>query len=411
MKIKKTIKWDNGKGHIDINMGNGVFWGVILLLTAAILILDALDILPTVFSLSVWQTIVAVGSIGWIISSIVKGNFSTIPLPLGFLFMVTKSIIADLTGIESISDISNWIVLLYCLVLCGFATDNFISFLFVTFTFAVIVLKDWFAILLGLPQLADVSEWMILLCAALIVGGLALIFPGFFRKRGMYSSSFGEHERYIDCASFKKAYSKNRFGEYNIYFQNVDQFESGAILTLSNKFGEMTVHVPEDWCIDSRIKNSFGEVNVARNMDTGKQLIIEGSNQFGEVNIIRHHYEDRRTTYFDYGNGTTQNSVERYINCSEFENETVTCEKSVCDVYFTNINDYKGDATLQINNTKGNVKIHVPNGWKVISSVVNDKGVDICKCTGGNGPALNVTGTVNKGVLIIEYYDYEDEAY
>ena len=129
MKIKKTVTWNNGKGHIDVSIGNGIFWGVILLLTAAILILDALDVLPTVFSLSVWQTIVAVGSIGWIISSIVKGNFSTIPLPLGFLFMATKGIIADLTGIESISDISNWIVLLYCLVLCGFATDNFISFL------------------------------------------------------------------------------------------------------------------------------------------------------------------------------------------------------------------------------------------------------------------------------------------
>ena len=411
MKIKKTVKWNNGKGHIDINMGNGVFWGVILLLTAAILILDALDILPTVFSLSVWQTIVAVGSIGWIISSIVKGNFSTIPLPLGFLFMATKGIIADLTGIQSIGEISNWIVLLYCLVLCGFATDNFISFLLVMFTFAVIVLKDWFAILLGLPQLADVSEWMILLCAALIVGGLALIFPSFFRKRGMHASSFGSHERYIDCASFKKAYSKNRFGEYNIYFQNVDQFESGAILTLSNKFGEMTVHVPDDWCIDAKISNTFGEVNLPNVVQGDKRIILEGSNKFGEINIVRHHYEGSHSGSFVFDSESEHNSMERYISCTEFQNETVTCEKSVCDVYFTNINDYKGDATLQINNTKGNVKIHVPNGWKVISSVVNDRGVDICKCTGGNGPALNVTGTVNKGVLIIEYYDYEDEAY
>lgn len=411
MKIKKSVTWNNGKGHIDVNIGNGVFWGVILLLTATILILDALDILPTVFSLSVWQTIVAVGSIGWIISGIVKRDFSMIPLPLGFLFMVTKGIIADLTGIESISEISNWIVLLYCLVLCGFATDNFISFLFVTFTFVVIVLKDWFAILLNLPQLADVSEWMILLCAALIVGGLALIFPSFFRKRGMHASSFGSHERYIDCASFKKAYSKNRFGEYNIYFQNVDQFESGAILTLSNKFGEMTVHIPDDWCIDSKISNTFGEVNLPNVIESDKRIVLEGSNKFGEINIVRHHYEGNHSGSFVFDSESEHNSMERYISCTEFENETVTCEKSVCDVYFTNINDYKGDATLQINNTKGNVKIHIPNGWKVVSSVSNDKGVDICKCTGGNGPTLNVTGTVHKGVLIIEYYDYEDEAY
>ncbi|MBE5817820.1 MAG: hypothetical protein E7312_02050 [Clostridiales bacterium] len=411
MKIKKSVTWNNGKGHIDVNIGNGVFWGVILLLTATILILDALDILPTVFSLSVWQTIVAVGSIGWIISGIVKRDFSTTPLSLGFLFMVTKGIIADLTGIQSISEISNWIVLLYCLVLCGFATDNFISFLFVTFTFVVIVLKDWFAILLGLPQLADVSEWMILLCAALIVGGLALIFPSFFRKRGMHASSFGSHERYIDCASFKKAYSKNRFGEYNIYFQNVDQFESGAILTLSNKFGEMTVHIPDDWCIDAKISNTFGEVNLPNVIESDKRIILEGSNKFGEINIVRHHYEGSHSGSFVFDSESEHNSMERYISCTEFENETITCEKSVCDVYFTNINDYKGDATLQINNTKGNVKIHVPNGWKVVSSVLNDKGVDICKCTGGNGPTLNVTGTVHKGVLIIEYYDYEDEAY
>lgn len=411
MKIKKSVTWNNGKGHIDVNIGNGVFWGVILLLTATILILDALDILPTVFSLSVWQTIVAVGSIGWIISGIVKRNFSMIPLPLGFLFMVTKGIIADLTGIQSISEISNWIVLLYCLVLCGFATDNFISFLFVTFTFVVIVLKDWFAILLGLPQLADISEWMILLCAALIVGGLALIFPSIFRKRGMHASSFGSHERYIDCASFKKAYSKNRFGEYNIYFQNVDQFESGAILTLSNKFGEMTVHIPDDWCIDSKISNTFGEVNLPNVIESDKRIILEGSNKFGEMNIVRRHYEGNHSGSFVFDSESEHNSMERYISCTEFENETITCEKSVCDVYFTNINDYKGDATLQINNTKGNVKIHIPNGWKVVSSVSNDKGVDICKCTGGNGPTLNVTGTVHKGVLIIEYYDYEDEAY
>ena len=101
MKMKKKFEW-NGN-IIDIKVGNGIFWGITLLLAAALLIIDALEVFPTLFTLTIWQTIVAVVMLGWIVSSIAKGDFSTIPIALGFLFMVTKGLIADLIEIPSIA--------------------------------------------------------------------------------------------------------------------------------------------------------------------------------------------------------------------------------------------------------------------------------------------------------------------
>ena len=414
MKVKKKFEWDGN--IIDIKVGNGIFWGITLLLAAALLIIDALEIFPTLFTLTIWQTIVAVVMLGWIVSSIAKGDFSTIPIALGFLFMVTKGLIADLIEIPSIGEISNWVILLYSIALCIFAKNNIVSLLIVIFTFAVIMLKDWLAVLLNVPQLAEISEWLILACAALIISGLALIFPKFFRKKSFNASSFGDHVRYIDCASFKKAYSKNRFGEYSIYFQNVDSFTSGSKLTLDNKFGTMNVFVPEDWIVESNIHASFGEVNISKGDDGSKVLILEGTNRFGELNVIRKHYANEYTEHFnvvtDYDDDKDDesgNTMERYISCTELEDEYISCNRGVCDVYFTSINDYKGNATLHINNSRSNIKLHIPKDWRVIETVENSRGVNICNCAGGNGPTLNVTGTNSRGVVIIEYHDYNDE--
>lgn len=415
MKIRKNFEWDSNS--IDIKVGNGVFWGITLLLAAALLIFDALDIFPTLFTLTIWQTIVAVGMLGWIVSSIAKGDVSTISLPLGFLFMVTKGLIANLIGIESIGEISNWVILLYSFALCIFAKNNVVSLLIIIFAFAVIMLKDWFAVLLNVPQLAEISEWLILVCAALIISGLALIFPKFFRKKSVHSASFGDHVRYIDCANFKKAYSKNRFGEYSIYFQNIGDFTSGSKLTLDNKFGEMNVFVPEDWIIESNIRSSFGEVNISKGEDGAKRLILEGTNRFGELNVIRKHYTNEYKESFNISNDNddddidskSDNTMERYISCLDFEDERVFCNRGVCDVYFTSISDYSGNATLHITNSRGNIKLHIPNDWRVVDSIENNRGVNICNCAGGNGPILNVTGTNSRGVVIIEYHDYNDE--
>lgn len=63
-----------------------------------------------------------------------------------------------------------------------------------------------------------------------------------------------------------------------------------------------------------------------------------------------------------------------YIDCTSFVEETVTSEMGSCQVYFTNIEQYTGNGVLNLTNELGSLKVHVPTGWRIESSVSNELG-------------------------------------
>ena len=63
-----------------------------------------------------------------------------------------------------------------------------------------------------------------------------------------------------------------------------------------------------------------------------------------------------------------------YIDCTDFVTEKVRNELGACQVFSSNIEQYRGDGTLVVSNELGSMKIHVPAAWKISSSVINDLG-------------------------------------
>ena len=63
-----------------------------------------------------------------------------------------------------------------------------------------------------------------------------------------------------------------------------------------------------------------------------------------------------------------------YIDCASFVSENIVNEMGSCQVYFTNIDQYVGGGTVNVTNELGSVKIHVPSGWRIESSISNEMG-------------------------------------
>ncbi len=103
------------------------------------------------------------------------------------------------------------------------------------------------------------------------------------------SNSLGESTRYVHASNLEIAEIKNSFGETTIYFDNVSLSENGATIHVSNSFGETTLYIPREWNIVCNLSCAFGEVTIPPETITADapQVTITGSVSFGECLIQR----------------------------------------------------------------------------------------------------------------------------
>ncbi len=402
------VKW-----KLDISL-NKYFWGVVLLCIAAAIIIDALDITPGFLGeLSIWSILLIIVMAGWIISSLFKLEMGSIVIPIAVIFMMTRKLIANAVGIESIAEVSIGTVILFtfAFLVVSNMMKGVLGKIIIIFAFAVVMLKSWIAQLIGVPALADMSNWLILACSILIAWGIDLLIPingkKTYEKHTEGSSTIGTKIRYIDCTDLTEAYSMNHLGDYAIYFQNIEHYKGDATLTVENKLGNMNIYVPDTWYIDCKVNNSLGECKVQKGNDGGKVLHINGENKLGTLKVHTQHYNDSEA--FEIGNAEeTYDSISKYINCENFTDETIKCDRSEYEVFFSNIDEYCGNATLHIENKVGAIKVNVPRGWRVNTDIANSVGVCNCDCDpSGDGPLLNIVGENKVGAINIDYYDYD----
>lgn len=402
------VKW-----KIDISL-NKYFWGVVLLCIAAAIIIDALDITPEFLGeLSIWSILLIIVMAAWIISSLVKCEIGSIVIPIAVIFMITKKLIANAVGIESIAEVSIGTVILFTVAFLVVSNmmKGVMGKIIIILTFAVLMLKDWIAQLIGVPAFADMSNWLIFACSILIALGIDLLIPikadKVYEKHAEGSATIGTKIRYIDCTDFTQAYSMNRLGDYAIYFQNVENYKGNATLTVENKLGDMNIYVPDTWCIDSKINNSLGECKIQKGNENGKVLHINGENKLGTIKVHAQHYVDSEASEFNLSE-EAHDVISKYINCESFTDETIKCDRGEYEVYFNNIDEYCGNATLHIENKVGAIAVHVPQNWRVNTSIKNSVGVCRCNCnSNGDGPLLNIVGENKIGEISIDYFDYD----
>ncbi len=224
----------------SIKLGKKFMWGLLFILSAVLIVLDALNVIPDI---PIVKLIFAGFFTVWAVYSLFKLRFSQVFFPLAFAFMLLESDIASFLG-RSKNLISNWILLLVALLLS--------------------------------------------IGCHLIFGGKSFKFSKHINiSHGTGDkNSFGEGVKYIDCADFKSITVQNSFGEYNVRFQNEELYEGGATITVHNGFGETNIYVPSHWTVRFNVKASFGAVNFPQNVvENGPVLNITGNSSFGEVNV------------------------------------------------------------------------------------------------------------------------------
>ena len=187
-------------------------------------------------------------------------------------------------------------------VLCVFVDS--LANLNLTLTFLalgseILIFEEQLGLLLGKGDGDWISGIGVILISLLIGGGLDLVLSEFkkkhkFKKRkhfGVEINAFSDHLKYIDASKLRKEYINNKFGDFEIRFENSDEYCGGGEITIENTFGDVTVFVPSDWEIEISIDNSFGDLTVddvlkVRYADgSGKRLLIKGKNSFGDLEI------------------------------------------------------------------------------------------------------------------------------
>ncbi|MBE6582078.1 MAG: hypothetical protein E7648_02290 [Ruminococcaceae bacterium] len=245
MKYEKDFETKKGKKvHFKLSV-NRLAFGLLFIACAVLIILDAVGFsLGFLSGIPAWVLILTALNLVWLIDQIVKLKISEVFIPIAFIFMLLEKYIAG------------W---------CGLGKSNIIN------------------------------NWLVFLCALLLMIGAKLITP---KKRFKKQFSKAENHKtsrgtastvYVDCETENENVSvKNELGACNVYFSNVESYKGGMVLEVYNELGAMTIHVPKEWNIVTNIKNELGAVTASEEEGTtDKTIFINGKNELGSVRITR----------------------------------------------------------------------------------------------------------------------------
>ena len=223
-----------------------ILWGILLVLVGVAVALISLGVITLPFEISAWRIILGIAVLSVLIEGLSRLDFAQAFIMAGIEVMIFEKELGALLGMAD----ENWI-----------------------------------------------SNWTVLLISALVGIGFNMIFKGVKRHRKIRKcktlnvNAFSDHLKYIDCSKMKWEYVRNTFGDFEVRFENVDDYKGGAELTADNSFGEMVIYVPSDWEVSVNVDNTFGDLTVDDVLKVGyadgsaKKLVIKGTNRFGDMTI------------------------------------------------------------------------------------------------------------------------------
>lgn len=219
-----------------------LFWGIILILAAVLLVLDSVGTeMGFLSGLPIFRTIAVILLLAGAFEELSKRDFGGFFFSVAIAFMIYEKQIAVWLSLEDTNIISNWTVLLVALLL----TVGF-SLLFGkrTFTFT---------------------------------------YNGGKEKHKVA----GSYVTNIDCSAFDQMNVNNELGSCEVHFSNVESYTGNGVLTVNNELGSMKIYVPAEWTVTNRITNELGSVQIkGESISGGKSLIINGTNELGSLQII-----------------------------------------------------------------------------------------------------------------------------
>lgn len=239
---------------------SNVFWGVALILSALLIILDAVGQNLGFIELPVFKIIICILIAAWGVSELVKGRFSHIFLPLGFIFAILQTNIyqwvhAGDPGLEALVEagkayfVRTWIVILAALLLqIGFS----------------VLLPKKKEYVPGRPGQASYTD----------------------RDDGYFENDLGSSACYVDAARLGYYRAKNDLGKLDVYIENADAYRGGGTIEITNDLGQTVIHIPTGWAVDNQIVASLGTVSCSVPTSGSPSIKLVGTCDLGSVSII-----------------------------------------------------------------------------------------------------------------------------
>lgn len=103
-----------------------------------------------------------------------------------------------------------------------------------------------------------------------------------------FMSRFGTCVKYINSDELVNVQLENSFGQMKIFFDNATIKNGVADVDVRNSFGEMILYIPKTWVVEDDVKNTFGPLKFEgiQNTEGSPVLRIHGSVSFGEITVV-----------------------------------------------------------------------------------------------------------------------------
>ena len=243
---------------------SNVFWGVALILTALLIILDAVGKNLGFIELPLIKIILCVLIGAWGVTEIVKGRFAHVFLPLGFIFAILQT------------NIYQWVHAgdpdLELLVETG--TARFAPTWVVIV--AAVLLQIGFSVILPKPRYTGDSN-------APAAAGQATARTA---NDGYFENDLGSSACYVDAARLGYFRVKNDLGKLEVYIENAQAYAGGGTLEVTNDLGQTVIHIPTGWAVDNQIATSLGSVTCSVPATGSPMLRLVGTCDLGNVDIV-----------------------------------------------------------------------------------------------------------------------------
>ena len=220
-----------------------IFWGMVLILAALLLILDGMGI-DFGAGLSTWRIIAGVLLLGWLVCEIVRLKFADIFFPLAFLFIVFREPLANLLDLNE---------------------EN-------------------------LPEI-----WIIIVAAALLTTGFHILFD---RKKtvkingqevhtdAVGSGRVGKETLYADAKNLSGYTISNHLGAVEFFLSNKEEYPGSGVITICDNLGLVTLHLPNDWNVVTQCSDNLGTISVPEHTSGGeKSITLDVHDNLGRIEV------------------------------------------------------------------------------------------------------------------------------
>lgn len=146
------------------------------------------------------------------------------------------------------------------------------------------------------------------------------------------------------------------------------------------------------WIGSSILASSFRKNK--KKKDHGFRMFVKGDDEDGDNDGKRG---------FVYENN--MQATVRYIDCTDFEYKNIENNFGFVQIFFENVDKYKGDGVIYMESNFGKVEINVPSSWRCTQDVEVNFG-SISEQNGGgdeNGQRIFIRGENNFGHVSIKY--------